>query len=74
VAVLVQFAIGRIFGLGLIISGMSNPAKVLNFLDVGGILHGRRAIADVCRGCDRGIRAVSAEGGCRLTSVRDSIK
>jgi hypothetical protein len=73
VAVLVQFAIGRIFGLGLIISGMSNPAKVLNF-HVGGILHGRRAIADVCRGCDRGIRAISAAGGCRLTSVRDSIK
>jgi hypothetical protein len=53
---------------------MSNPAKVVNFLDVGGILHGRRAIADVCRGCDRGIRAISAAGGCRLTSVRDSIK
>ncbi|MFK4506212.1 YeeE/YedE family protein [Bradyrhizobium daqingense] len=36
-AVLVQFAIGLIFGLGLIVSGMSNPAKVLNFLDLGGI-------------------------------------
>jgi uncharacterized membrane protein YedE/YeeE len=36
-AILIQFAIGLIFGLGLIISGMSNPAKVLNFLDVGGI-------------------------------------
>ncbi|OKO84946.1 YeeE/YedE family protein [Bradyrhizobium sp. AS23.2] len=36
-AILVQFAIGLIFGLGLIVSGMSNPAKVLNFLDVGGI-------------------------------------
>ncbi|MBW7973038.1 DUF6691 family protein [Bradyrhizobium sp. BR 10289] len=36
-AILIQFAIGMIFGLGLIISGMSNPAKVLNFLDVGGI-------------------------------------
>jgi uncharacterized membrane protein YedE/YeeE len=36
-AILVQFAIGLIFGLGLIIAGMSNPAKVLNFLDVGGI-------------------------------------
>ena len=39
-AFLVQFAIGLIFGLGLIISGMSNPAKVLNFLDVGGIPRG----------------------------------
>jgi uncharacterized protein len=38
--VLVQFAIGLIFGLGLILSGMSNPAKVLNFLDLGGIRAG----------------------------------
>lgn len=36
-AILIQFAIGVIFGLGLLVSGMSNPAKVLNFLDVGGI-------------------------------------
>lgn len=35
--ILVQFAIGLLFGLGLIVSGMSNPAKVLNFLDLGGI-------------------------------------
>jgi len=36
-AILIQFAIGLIFGLGLIVSGMANPAKVLNFLDVGAI-------------------------------------
>jgi uncharacterized protein len=36
-AVILQFAIGLIFGLGLVLSGMSNPAKVLNFLDLGGI-------------------------------------
>jgi uncharacterized membrane protein YedE/YeeE len=35
--ILVQFAIGLLFGVGLIVSGMSNPAKVLNFLDLGGI-------------------------------------
>jgi uncharacterized membrane protein YedE/YeeE len=29
-------AAGLLFGLGLIISGMANPAKVLNFLDVFG--------------------------------------
>lgn len=28
--------VGVIFGLGLVISGMINPAKVLNFLDVAG--------------------------------------
>ena len=38
--VLVQFVIGLIFGLGLLVSGMSDPAKVLNFLDLGGIRHG----------------------------------
>jgi uncharacterized membrane protein YedE/YeeE len=29
--------IGLLFGLGLILSGMINPAKVLAFLDIGGI-------------------------------------
>jgi uncharacterized membrane protein YedE/YeeE len=36
-AIVFQFAIGLIFGLGLVISGMSDPAKVLNFLDLAGI-------------------------------------
>jgi uncharacterized protein len=39
-AVLLQFIIGLIFGLGLIVSGMSNPAKVLNFLDFVAIRSG----------------------------------
>ena len=30
------FAIGMIFGLGIAIAGMANPAKVLNFFDVFG--------------------------------------
>ena len=30
------FLSGLVFGLGLIISGMSDPAKVLNFLDLAG--------------------------------------
>ncbi len=33
---LVNLAIGLIFGLGLVISGMADPAKVLNFLDFTG--------------------------------------
>ena len=37
-AVVFQFAIGLIFGLGLLLSGMADPAKVLNFLDVAGLL------------------------------------
>lgn len=30
------FLSGLVFGLGLVISGMSDPAKVLNFLDIAG--------------------------------------
>jgi uncharacterized protein len=35
-SVIAAFAIGLIFGIGLIVSGMSNPAKVLGFLDLSG--------------------------------------
>ena len=31
-----SFAAGLVFGLGLIVSGMANPAKVLGFLDLAG--------------------------------------
>ncbi|QWD99207.1 hypothetical protein C2740_03810 [Polynucleobacter sp. MG-5-Ahmo-C2] len=31
-----QYAIGALFGWGLIISGMSNPQKILGFLDLAG--------------------------------------
>jgi len=33
---LVNLALGLLFGLGLVISGMADPAKVLNFLDLTG--------------------------------------
>jgi uncharacterized membrane protein YedE/YeeE len=36
VAAFVSLLAGLIFGLGLIISGMANPAKVLGFLDLAG--------------------------------------
>lgn len=32
----ITFICGLIFGIGLLISGMANPAKVLNFLDISG--------------------------------------
>lgn len=35
-AALFAFLAGLVFGLGLIISGMANPAKVLGFLDLAG--------------------------------------
>ena len=34
--VLLAFAIGLIFGFGIILGGMANPAKVLNFFDITG--------------------------------------
>lgn len=34
--VLSAFAIGLVFGTGILVSGMGNPAKVLNFFDVAG--------------------------------------
>jgi uncharacterized membrane protein YedE/YeeE len=30
------YLIGLIFGLGIVVSGMANPAKVLNFFDIAG--------------------------------------
>ncbi|SFM18335.1 DUF6691 family protein [Variovorax sp. OV329] len=35
-ALLASLLAGLVFGLGLIVSGMANPAKVLGFLDVAG--------------------------------------
>ena len=35
-ATFVAFVSGLVFGLGLIVSGMANPAKVLGFLDLAG--------------------------------------
>lgn len=35
-AALISLLLGVVFGFGLIVSGMSNPAKVLAFLDIGG--------------------------------------
>jgi uncharacterized membrane protein YedE/YeeE len=39
-AIVLQFIVGLVFGFGLLLSGMSDPAKVLNFLDLGGIASG----------------------------------
>ncbi|HPT51076.1 MAG TPA: hypothetical protein PLS67_03880 [Accumulibacter sp.] len=32
----ISFLVGIVFGIGIIVGGMSNPAKVLAFLDIGG--------------------------------------
>ncbi len=38
--ILAAFICGLIFGIGLIVAQMSNPAKVLNFLDIAGAFTG----------------------------------
>jgi uncharacterized protein len=40
VPLLAQFLIGLLFGSGLVIAGMANPQKVLNFLDIASISTG----------------------------------
>ena len=32
-----EFLVGLLFGLGLILSGMTDPGKVLGFLDISGL-------------------------------------
>lgn len=39
-SVILQFLVGLVFGVGLLVAGMSDPAKVLNFLDVAAIQAG----------------------------------
>jgi uncharacterized membrane protein YedE/YeeE len=36
VALITAFVAGLVFGLGLVVAGMANPAKVLGFLDIAG--------------------------------------
>jgi uncharacterized protein len=38
--ILAQFLVGLLLGLGLIVAGMADPAKVLNFLDIAAIRTG----------------------------------
>lgn len=36
-SIILQFVAGLVFGVGLIVAGMADPAKVLGFLDLGAI-------------------------------------
>lgn len=57
------FLCGLVFGIGLVVSGMSDPAKVLNFLDVAG--HWDPSLAFVMGGA-----SVTAYVGYRLVWKR----
>ncbi|MEI9899907.1 MAG: DUF6691 family protein [Hyphomicrobium sp.] len=48
--ILVHAIAGLIFGIGLVISGMANPAKVQNFLDLAGTFDPSLAFRDGRRG------------------------
>ena len=70
---------GLVFGLGLIVSGMANPAKVLGFLDLAGpwdpslafVMAGAIAVAAVAFASAK-TRTVSVLGaGMKLSTSRD---
>jgi uncharacterized membrane protein YedE/YeeE len=52
---LMTYAIGLIFGYGIILGGMANPAKVLNFFDIVGTWDPSLAFV---MGCALGITAL----------------
>ena len=66
---IIALAVGLVFGLGLCISGMTEPTKVLGFLDLAGywdpslafVMGGALAIAFVAFGLARG-RRVALDG------------
>ena len=51
---------GLVFGAGLLISGMVQPAKVLAFLDIFGAWDPSLAVVMAARGVDSGIHAGKA--------------
>jgi uncharacterized protein len=74
-----SFIAGLVFGIGLIVSGMSNPAKVLGFLDLAGnwdpslafVMAGAIAVGAVAFAI-AGRRATAILGGeMRLPTSRD---
>ena len=40
------FAAGLVFGMGLVLGGMTQPAKVIAFLNIGGLAHGLSSTAE----------------------------
>ena len=65
---------GLLFGLGLIISGMADPSKVLGFLDLAGawdpslifVMIGAIAVAGPARSCVTSACAASASASWRF--------
>lgn len=76
---LISFTAGLLFAVGLAIAGMTQPAKVVGFLDVAGawdpslgfVMLGAIAVYFVANQLVRGQRAPLAGGGFHLPSRRD---
>ena len=64
---LLAFPIGVVFGLGILLAGMANPAKVLNFFDIAGTWDASLAFVMV------GALAVTALGYRLVLSRREPL-
>jgi uncharacterized protein len=70
---------GLVFGLGLIVSGMANPAKVLGFLDLGGawdpslafVMAGATAVAAIAFEVARRRNSALLGDAMQLPATRD---
>lgn len=62
---LVVFLIGALFGTGIVLSGMANPAKVLNFFDLAGSFDPSLAFVMA------GALSIAAPGYALLFRMRD---
>jgi hypothetical protein len=74
----VEFLIGLLFGLGLLISGMTDPGKVIGFLDVAGawdpslafVMGGAVAVSAVAFALARGRTTAFLGGAMRWPTTR----
>lgn len=74
-APLVSFICGLIFGAGLLISGMTDPQKVLGFLDLFGAWDATLAfvMAGAVAVAATGFAIARREGGCRAPLVAGAV-
>lgn len=75
----VEFAVGLLFGLGLILSGMTDPGKVIGFLDLAGawdpslafVMAGAVAVGAVAFAAARGRSTAVFGAAMQMPTARD---